>query len=66
MISIYTVSNFMPLLLLTVGSGFNLQHGISLTAYAAAMTLGILILTWEIYRLDKRAGRIQNRVRLFE
>ena len=66
MISIYAVSNFMPLLLLTFSSGFNLQHVISLTVYAAAMTIGILVLTWEIYRLDKRAGRIQNRVRWFE
>ena len=65
-ISIYAVSNLMPLLFHTVRSGFNLQYGISIAAYATAMTLGILILTLEIYRLDKQAGRIRNRVRWFE
>ncbi len=65
-VSIYAVSNLMPLLLHILRSGLNLQYGTLITVYAAAMTLGILILTGEIYRLDKRAGRVRNKFRWFE
>jgi len=65
-ISVYAVSNLLPLLLESVRNGLNVQYGISIGANAAATTLSVLILAGEIYRLDRRAGRIHNRVRWFE
>jgi ABC-type nickel/cobalt efflux system permease component RcnA len=65
-VSVYAVSNLMPILLHTMRSGLNATNAISIVAYAVAIGLGIVILAREIYKLDRRAGRIRNKVGWFE
>lgn len=65
-VSTYAVSNLMPLLLHALRNGLNATYGVSIAVYAVAMALAILILAREIYRLDRRAGRIRNKVGWFE
>ena len=65
-VSIYTVSNLMPLLLHAATRGFGSVDGLWIVGYSIALTVAILILARGIYRLDKRAGRIRNKVGWFE
>ncbi len=66
MVSIYAVSNLMPLLLRAATHPLSVLEGTSITAYFLAVTTAVGILARAIYRLDKRAGRIRNRVAWFE
>jgi len=65
-VSIYAVSNLMPLLLHTAAKGLTPANGLLIMWYFVAGTVSIMILARSIYRLDKRAGRIRNRVGWFE
>lgn len=65
-VSIYAVSNLMPLLLHTAAKGLTPANGLLIMWYFVAETVSIMILARSIYRLDKRAGRIRNRVGWFE
>ena len=65
-VSIYAVSNLMPLLLHAATRGLGSTDGVWIVGYSIALTVAILILARGIYRLDKRAGRIQNKVGWFE
>jgi hypothetical protein len=64
--SVYAVSNLMPLLLHVVTMGLSHADGLSLIANLLTITVSLLILARGIYRLDKRSGRIRNKVGWFE
>ena len=65
-VSIYAVSNLMPLLLHVAIKGLSIIDGLSIAVYLIAGTIAIGILARAIYRLDRRAGRVRNRVGWFE
>ena len=65
-VSIYAVSNLMPLLLHVAIKGLSIIDGLSIAVYLIAGTIAIGILARAIYRLDRRAGRIRNKVGWFE
>jgi hypothetical protein len=65
-VSICAVSNLMPLLLYTAAKGLTPANGMLVMGYFVAGTISIMILARAIYRVDKRAGRIHNRVGWFE
>jgi hypothetical protein len=65
-VSVYAVSNLMPLLLQAVTRGLDGTNGPLIAGYSIALTVAVLILARGIYRLDKRAGRIRNKVGWFE
>ena len=66
LVSIYAVSNLMPLLLHVARRGLSLADSLWITAYLFAIGASMLILARGIYRLDRRAGRVQNKVGWFE
>jgi len=65
-VSVYAVSNLLPLVLHTVESELSVADGFLIIEYLLTTSFAILILAREIYRLDWKAGRIRNRVRCFE
>jgi len=65
-VSIYAVSNLMPLLLHAARKGLNLVDSMSIAGYLVAEVIAMGILARAIYRLDRRAGRIRNRIEWFE
>ncbi len=65
-LSIYAVSNLMPLLLHVVTNGLTLVDAVFIAVYLTVGAIAVGILARAIYRLDRRAGRIRNRVRWFE
>ncbi|MGD0690267.1 MAG: hypothetical protein ABSA50_10920 [Candidatus Bathyarchaeia archaeon] len=65
-VSTYAVSNLMPLLLHATGNGFNASDAASIVGDLVAGIASVTFLAREVYRLDKRAGRIRNRVGWFE
>jgi hypothetical protein len=65
-VSVLSVSNLMPLLFDVVTKGISLTEGLLIAGYLIASTVAIAILARDMYRLDKKAGRIRNRVRWFE
>jgi len=65
-LSIYAVSNLMPLLLHVVTTGPTLVDAALIAGYLTVGAIAVGILARAIYRLDRRAGRIRNRVRWFE
>jgi hypothetical protein len=65
-ISTYAVSNLMPLLLKAAEIGFNASDAASIIVDSVAGIASVAFLAREVYRLDKRAGRIRNRVGWFE
>lgn len=65
-VSTYAVSNLMPLLLHAAGDGFNASDVALIAGDLAAGIASVTFLAREVYRLDKRAGRIRNRVGWFE
>lgn len=65
-VSIYAVSNLMPLLLHVAIKGISITDGLLICANLTAGTIAVAILARAIYRVDRRAGRIRNRVGWFE
>jgi hypothetical protein len=65
-VSIYCVSNLMPLLLHVAMKGFSAADGPLIISYLFIDILTVGILARAIYRLDRQAGRIRNKVDLFE
>jgi hypothetical protein len=65
-ISTYAVSNLMPLLLKAAEIGFNASDAASIILDLVAGITSVAFLAREVYRLDKQAGRIRNRVGWFE
>ena len=65
-ISVYSVSSLMPLLLQTALRGLSLAGGISIIAYLLVASLSIGTLARMIYTLDRKAGRVRNRIGWFE
>jgi len=65
-VSTYAVSNLMPLLLMAAEHGFNASDAASIVGDFLAGIVSVTFLAREVYRLDKRAGRIRNRVGWFE
>jgi hypothetical protein len=65
-VSLLAVSNMMGLLLQTSTEGVTTTEGLLLAGYAFVSVATIAVLARAIYQLDKKAGRIRNRVELFE
>ena len=65
-VSIYAVSNLMPLLLHVATRGLSFADGLSIIGYLLTIAASMLILARGIYRLDRRGGRIRNKVGWFE
>ena len=65
-ISTYAVSSLMPLLLHATLKGLNLADGISIIGYLLVAFLSICTLARVIYTLDRKAGRIRNKIGWFE
>ena len=65
-LSLFAISNLMPLLLGAFLDGMSFQCGLAIFIDSVGVSLGVLILAKEMYRLDRRAGRIRNRFRWFE
>ncbi len=64
--SVYIVSDLMPRLLHAVVRGISLTDGLWIIGYLAVGTISVGYLARAIYRVDRRAGRIRNRVPWFE
>jgi hypothetical protein len=62
----YSVSNLMPLILHTALRGLDLAGGIWIVGYLLLTSLSIGILARMIYTMDKKAGRIRNKISCFE
>jgi hypothetical protein len=56
----------MPLLLHATLKGLNLVDGISIIVYLLVAFLSICTLARMIYTLDRKAGRIRNKIGWFE
>src|SRR3989304_4418296 len=65
-VSIYAVSNLMPLLLHVATRGLSFADGLPIIGYLLTIAASMLILARGIYRLDRRGGRIRNKVGWFE
>lgn len=65
-VSTYAVSNLMPLLLHVASAGLNAWDTILIGGDLIASIVSIAFLARAIYKIDKRAGRIRNRVGWFE
>lgn len=65
-VGVYSISNLMPLLLKALVRGLNLSEAFRTLVYLIAVVSTILVLARGIYKLDKRAGRIRNRIGWFE
>lgn len=65
-ISVYSVSNLMPLLLEVATSGLTVADGMSIIVYLLVGLVSICVLARTVYRLDKKAGRVRNKIGWFE
>ena len=65
-VSIYAVSNLMPLLLLVARNGLNASDSSLIVSDLTVVVASVAFLARAIYRVDKQAGRIRNRVGWFE
>lgn len=65
-VSVYGVSNLMPLLLHVALRGLSFADALLIASYLLLICGSMVILARGIYRLDRRAGRIRNRVARFE
>lgn len=65
-VSVLSVSNLMPLLLEVITEGLNFTDGSLIVGYLVAGTVAVATLARDMYRLDKKAGRIRNKVGWFE
>jgi hypothetical protein len=65
-LSVLSVSNLMPLLLQAATKGLTILNGLLIVGNLLVGIVAVAILAKAMYRLDKKAGRIQNRVEWFE
>jgi hypothetical protein len=65
-VSTYAVSNLMPLLIHAARSGLSVLDAVWITGDLFLVAISVAFLARAIYRLDKKAGRIRNRVGWFE
>jgi hypothetical protein len=65
-VSTYAVSDLMPLVLQIARGGWTVLNTSSLTLDLVALIGSVAFLAREIYRVDRRAGRIRNKVGWFE
>jgi hypothetical protein len=65
-VSTYAVSSLMPLTLHILRNGLSLSNAALMAVDLGAAFISIWFLARVIYRIDKRAGRIRNRVGWFE
>jgi len=66
LICVYAVSNLLPLLVRAATKGLTLVDGMWIVGCSLAIGVSMVILARGVYRLDKRAGRIRNKVGWFE
>jgi hypothetical protein len=64
--SLIAISNLMPLLLGLATNGAQPVHILLILGNSAVAGLGIFLLSRQLYTLDKKAGRIRNRIEVFE
>ena len=65
-VSVLSVSNLLPLLIYVTIKGMTVWDGLLLAGDLCAGILAVAVLARAMYRLDKKAGRIRNRIRWFE
>jgi len=65
-VSVLSVSNLLPLLLDVTIGGMTIWNVLLLAVDGCALTLALAVLARAMYRLDKKAGRIRNRIGWFE
>jgi hypothetical protein len=65
-VSVLSVSNLLPLLLYVTMKGMTMWDALVLAADLCAGTLAVAVLARAMYRLDRKAGRIRNRIRWLE
>ena len=65
-ISVYSVSNLMSLILEAATRRLTVADNTSIVVYMLVGFASICVLARTIYRLDKKAGRIRNRIGWFE
>ena len=65
-VSVYAVSSLMPMFLHATLNGLNLAEGMSIIVYLLAVFISTRILAQIIYTLDRKAGRIRNKIGWFE
>ena len=65
-LSVLSVSNLMPLFLQVVTKGFTVMDGLLNAGNLIVGAVAVAILARAMYRLDKKAGRIRNKVGWFE
>jgi hypothetical protein len=65
-VSVLSVSNLLPLLLDITIRSMTMWDATLLAGDLFAVTLALAVLARAMYRLDRKAGRIRNRIRWFE
>jgi hypothetical protein len=65
-VSVISVSNLMPLLVQVATNGLNLLSGLLIMWNMLVGIMAVTVLAKAMYQLDKKAGRIRNRVKWFE
>jgi hypothetical protein len=65
-VSVISVSNLMPLLVQTATNGLNLLSDLLIALNMLVGVVAVTVLAKAMYRLDKKAGRIRNKVRWLE
>lgn len=64
--SLISVSNLLPLTLHAITRGLGIWDGLLIAGYSTVATLGLAVVGRAIYRVDRKAGRVRNRIRWFE
>jgi hypothetical protein len=65
-VSVFALSNLMPLLLQVATKGFTILDGLLIAGNLFVGSVAVAFLAKAMYRLDKKAGRIRNKVGWFE
>jgi hypothetical protein len=65
-LSVLSVSNLIPLFLQVVTKGFTFTDGLLIAGNLIVGALAVTVLARAMYRLDKKAGRIRNKIGWFE
>ena len=65
-VCVLAVSNLLPLLLDVTIRGMTIWNALLLVGDVCAVTLTLTVLARAMYRFDKKAGRIRNRIGWFE
>jgi hypothetical protein len=64
--SLISVSNLLPLALNAIARGLGIWEGLLIAGYSSVCLLGLAVMARAIYRVDRKAGRVRNRIRWFE